>query len=90
MTDVLERLTAAMADRYRIERELGASGMATVPNVSAAIQKSLARLPADRFASASDLSDALTKPGFIDTSMIGRIDEAMARVADWECRVIEP
>ncbi|MGD8869359.1 MAG: protein kinase [Gemmatimonadales bacterium] len=30
MTDVLERLTAALADRYRIERELGAGGMATV------------------------------------------------------------
>jgi serine/threonine-protein kinase len=26
----LERLTAALADRYRIERELGAGGMATV------------------------------------------------------------
>jgi serine/threonine-protein kinase len=30
MTDVLERLTAALADRYRIGRELGAGGMATV------------------------------------------------------------
>ena len=30
MTIVLERLTAALADRYRIERELGAGGMATV------------------------------------------------------------
>ena len=30
MTDVLGRLTAALADRYRIERELGAGGMATV------------------------------------------------------------
>ncbi len=26
----LNRLTAALADRYRIERELGAGGMATV------------------------------------------------------------
>ena len=25
-----ERLTAALADRYRVERELGAGGMATV------------------------------------------------------------
>jgi len=25
----LDRLTAALADRYRIERELGAGGMAT-------------------------------------------------------------
>ena len=30
MTDVLGRLTAALADRYRLERELGAGGMATV------------------------------------------------------------
>ena len=30
MTDALSRLTTALADRYRIERELGAGGMATV------------------------------------------------------------
>ncbi len=30
MTDALARLTTALADRYRIERELGAGGMATV------------------------------------------------------------
>jgi len=30
MSDVSERLAAAFADRYRIERELGAGGMATV------------------------------------------------------------
>jgi len=30
MTDVSSRLTAALADRYTIERELGAGGMATV------------------------------------------------------------
>jgi serine/threonine-protein kinase len=30
MTDVLERLRTAVADRYAIERELGAGGMATV------------------------------------------------------------
>jgi serine/threonine protein kinase/WD40 repeat protein len=30
VTDQLDRLTAALADRYRIERELGAGGMATV------------------------------------------------------------
>ena len=27
---VLERLSAALSDRYRIDRELGAGGMATV------------------------------------------------------------
>ncbi len=30
MADLLERLKTALADRYRIERELGAGGMATV------------------------------------------------------------
>jgi len=30
MTDPFARLTAALADRYTIERELGAGGMATV------------------------------------------------------------
>ncbi len=30
MTDLMASLTAALADRYRIERELGAGGMATV------------------------------------------------------------
>jgi hypothetical protein len=30
MTDVIPRLGAAVSDRYRIERELGAGGMATV------------------------------------------------------------
>ena len=30
MADPLPRLTAALSDRYRIERELGAGGMATV------------------------------------------------------------
>jgi hypothetical protein len=30
MTATIDRLAAALADRYRIERELGAGGMATV------------------------------------------------------------
>ena len=30
MTDVLTRLTTTLADRYRVVRELGAGGMATV------------------------------------------------------------
>ena len=30
MTDVLDRLSRALADRYRVERELGSGGMATV------------------------------------------------------------
>ena len=30
MADVVSRLTAALSDRYRVTRELGAGGMATV------------------------------------------------------------
>ncbi len=30
MSDVMERLKSALADRYAIEREIGAGGMATV------------------------------------------------------------
>ncbi len=30
MTDQLDRLTAALADRYKLERQLGIGGMATV------------------------------------------------------------
>jgi hypothetical protein len=30
MTDVLDRLKAALGDRYRIERELGSGGLAVV------------------------------------------------------------
>ena len=30
MPDLIDRLAAALADRYAIERELGAGGMATV------------------------------------------------------------
>ena len=30
MTDLLTRLASALADRYRLERELGQGGMATV------------------------------------------------------------
>jgi len=35
MTAPLDRLAAALADRYRIERELGQGGMATVTRVLA-------------------------------------------------------
>ncbi|MFQ5705346.1 MAG: protein kinase [Gemmatimonadales bacterium] len=35
------------------------------PHVAAAVQKALAKLPADRFATAADFADALTRPGAI-------------------------
>ncbi len=31
MTDILSRLTAALADKYEIKEELGAGGMARMP-----------------------------------------------------------
>ncbi len=34
MTDALDRLTEALADRYLIEREIGAGGMAKVQGAS--------------------------------------------------------
>ncbi len=30
MSDIVDRLSAALSDRYRLDRELGAGGMATV------------------------------------------------------------
>ena len=30
MSDIVDRLSAALRDRYRVDRELGAGGMATV------------------------------------------------------------
>ncbi|MFQ5809285.1 MAG: protein kinase, partial [Armatimonadota bacterium] len=37
------------------------------PHVAAAIQKALSKLPADRFHSAAEFADALTKPGAVPT-----------------------
>jgi serine/threonine-protein kinase len=37
VTETVSRLTAALADRYRIERELGQGGMATVYLAAAAL-----------------------------------------------------
>jgi serine/threonine-protein kinase len=52
----------------------------TVPaHVAAAIEKALSKLPADRFASASAFSEALSQPGFVDASaMAPRADAAGA------------
>ena len=52
MSEITARLTAALADRYRIERELGSGGMATVylaedPELAASPMESAASLTAD-------------------------------------------
>jgi hypothetical protein len=46
---VIERLTATLADRYRIERELGAGGMAIASTAALADRyRSAAPIPAAR------------------------------------------
>jgi serine/threonine-protein kinase len=50
----------------------------TVPeHVSLAIQKSLAKLPADRFHSAAEFSEALARPGMVDTRVHGAAPAAV-------------
>ena len=67
-----DRLSAALAGRYRIERELGAGDMATVY---------LARdvkLPADRFGTAAVFADALTNPAsapIVESAPVGAARE---------------
>ena len=46
-------------------RSLTAQRRTIPPNVEAAVQTALAKLPADRFASAKEFSDALTKSDFV-------------------------
>ncbi len=57
MTDTFERLKTALADRYAIEHELGAGGMATVylaedrkhhRKVAVKVEAALARLAEER------------------------------------------
>jgi serine/threonine-protein kinase len=55
---ILAKIITADADSVREHRK------AVPPNVDAAVAKALEKLPADRFASASDFATALTRPGF--------------------------
>jgi len=55
MTDVLDRLKTALADRYAIEREIGSGGMATVYLAVALILSSVSIL-------ACDVSDNIVGP----------------------------
>ncbi len=73
MTDTFERLKAALADRYRIERELGEGGMATVylaedlkhhRNVAVKVLKAelAAVIGADRFLREIEIAARLQHP----------------------------
>ncbi|HLG04868.1 MAG TPA: protein kinase, partial [Gemmatimonadales bacterium] len=56
----------------------------TVPgNVAAAIQKALAKLPADRFHSASDFAEALTNPGFATPLPTAAIEAGLVATRGW-------
>ena len=48
MNTTLERLSAALTNRYRVDRELGAGGMATVYLAPAARAMSVRLPPADQ------------------------------------------
>ena len=54
MTEIIERFKAALSDRYAIERELGAGGMATVylahayPSAEALARRRRLKAPAAR------------------------------------------
>ena len=85
MTSDLDRLTAALADRYRIERELGRGGMATVylaedlkhhrPVALKVLRPELAQvLGPDRFLREIELSARLTHPHILPLHDSGNAD----------------
>ncbi len=86
MTDVVDRLTAALADRYDIERELGAGGMATVylahdvkhdRKVAVKVMRpELAQsLGAERFLREIRIAAQLTHPHILPLHDSGQVDE---------------
>ncbi len=85
MTDVASRLTAALADRYRVERELGAGGMATVYLAEdlkhhryialKTLRGSLAEsMEAERFLLEIEIAAALTHPHILPLYDSGEAD----------------
>ncbi len=85
MADVLERLKAALADRYRIERELGSGGMATVylaedlklhRNVAVKVLRPelAAALGPDRFLQEIDIAAKLNHPHILGLYDCGEAD----------------
>ena len=85
MVDVLERLKAALADRYTIERELGHGGMATVylardlkldrPVALKVLRPELgASLGAERFVREIEIAAKLTHPNILSLHDCGEAD----------------
>jgi serine/threonine-protein kinase len=85
MPDLLERLTAALADRYRVDRELGHGGMATVylaedlkhhrPVALKVLRPELAAvLGPDRFLREIELCARLTHPHILPLHDSGEAD----------------
>jgi serine/threonine-protein kinase len=85
VADVLERLKAALADRYRIERELGSGGMATVyladdlklhrkVAVKVLRPELAAALGPDRFVQEIDIAAKLTHPHILPLHDCGDAD----------------
>jgi serine/threonine-protein kinase len=85
MTDLFERLKAALADRYRIERELGSGGMATVylardlkhgrPVAVKVLRPDLAAsLGADRFLREIKITASLNHPHILPLLDSGEVD----------------
>jgi tRNA A-37 threonylcarbamoyl transferase component Bud32/dienelactone hydrolase len=85
MTEIIARLTAALADRYRIESELGAGGMATVylaedlkHKRSVAVKvlrpELAAALGAERFLREIEITAGLTHPHILPVLDSGEAD----------------
>ena len=85
MSDVLERLTTALADRYRIEREIGSGGMAVVyladdlkhhRQVAVKVLRPdlVATLGAERFLREIEIAAKLTHPGILTLIDSGTAD----------------
>ena len=85
MTDVLSRLTTALADRYAIEREIGSGGMAVVylandlkhnrPVALKVLRPDLAAsIGAERFLREIEIAAKLTHPGILTLIDSGTAD----------------
>ena len=99
MTDTLARLKTALADRYAIQEELGAGGMATVylaedlkhhrkVAVKVLRPELAAVLGAERFVQEIETTANLQRPHILPLFDSGEADGDGRRVATWVARVI--